>query len=262
MNEDTAIDLTQSTAPPTEVYEVPAAAEWRHINSLVPWVKNPKHNDHKIQEAAGKIRRFGWGAPVIAWRDAAERWYPDSRHQVAGDRIAAGHLRRKAILHILSEDPGYVLPGAPAPGFVPVRFMHFPNEGEYEAFAIQDNVQMGEWDDAELAEIVARNVADGVDMTGLGWSDEEVAKMVEETGIEPEEELAEEELDETDGAAAPPEAKAAVVFNVGGYRFQVARDEYETWFEELRLKVGFEKEAVIGEVKRRLGLTASSPEGE
>ena len=53
------------------------------IASLVPWPGNPRHNDGAPVEAVvDSIRRFGFGAPVLARRETGE--------------IIAGHTRVKA----------------------------------------------------------------------------------------------------------------------------------------------------------------------
>lgn len=65
------------------------AAEWVHIDSLRPWVKNPRRNDHAAREVAQSIRRFGFGAPLVARRENLE--------------IIAGHTRVKAALLLARE---------------------------------------------------------------------------------------------------------------------------------------------------------------
>jgi|GEM_PF-3704049 len=47
---------------------------------------------------------------------------------------------------------------------------------------------------------------------------------------------------------------ADVGVTVGGYRWQVPRKKYEAWLENLRQSSGFDEDAVIDEMKRRLGL--------
>jgi len=105
----------------------PGIGEWVPAADLVPWDRNPKA--HPVENVAGiarSIKRFGFAAPIVAWR---------SRKQ-----IVAGHGRLLAAQLLYREDPGQLLAtDQPAPGMVPVRFLEFANDGEAAALAIADN---------------------------------------------------------------------------------------------------------------------------
>lgn len=59
------------------------AAVYVSPDSLVPWKDNPRKNDGEpVRKVAESIRRFGFGAPILARRDNGE--------------IIAGHTRWKA----------------------------------------------------------------------------------------------------------------------------------------------------------------------
>jgi ParB-like chromosome segregation protein Spo0J len=141
------------------------AAEWVHVDTLVPWAKNPRKNDHRVQEAVASLRRWGFQDPMVAW--------------VSRDRLVCGHARVKAVRLILKDDPGHVFPGAPGPGFVPVRFTEFNSEAEADAYALRANNSIGEWDPEGLAEVLRDLEAQGTETAGLGWSEEEVARLLE-----------------------------------------------------------------------------------
>jgi ParB-like chromosome segregation protein Spo0J len=130
---------------------------------LKPWVHNPRRNDHRVPEAVASLRRFGFGAPIVAWRSAG--------------RIVAGHARLKAVLAILKDEPTFAFPDAPGPGLVPVRFVEFASEAEANAYALRDNNPLGEWDDT-LPLVLAELDRAGADLTGLGWSEREVDDLL------------------------------------------------------------------------------------
>ena len=51
----------RETAKPEE-----AAAVWVDIKALKPWDRNPRKNDKAVTKVAASMKRFGWGAPVLA----------------------------------------------------------------------------------------------------------------------------------------------------------------------------------------------------
>ena len=59
-----------------------AAAIWEDITKLVPWDDNPRDNKRAIQSVADSIKRFGFGAPIIARK--------------ADQMVIAGHTRLAA----------------------------------------------------------------------------------------------------------------------------------------------------------------------
>jgi hypothetical protein len=131
----------------------PAAAEYVTVASLRPWVKNPRKNDPAVAAVADSIERFGFGSPIIARRENGE--------------IIAGHTRLKAAIRLgLAE--------------VPVRYLDL-SEAEAHALALADNKvgELAEWDGAALAEIL-RSMSDAdIDVSGLGWTDEELVGIIE-----------------------------------------------------------------------------------
>jgi len=151
-----------------------SAAEWVPLADLEPWSRNARqHSDDSTRKLAAGIRRFGFLVPITAWRD--ER------------RIAAGHGRRFAMQAILHEDPGFIPRNAPdgvGPGMVPVMWEDFATEAQFEAFALADNRQAKNAEDA--ADLVAQVLYDldqqGLDLDGMGFDDDEIALLLEGVG--------------------------------------------------------------------------------
>jgi len=132
---------------------LPAAATWEDIDSLTPWDKNPRKNNHVIEEIAASIRRFGFSSPIIAR---------------ASDRvIIAGHTRWKAA-GTLNMDK------------VPVRFLNL-DPAEAAALALADNKlgELADWDDALLSEVLEDLEEAEVNLDGLGWDQEALSTLLE-----------------------------------------------------------------------------------
>ncbi len=156
--------------------------EWVHIDTLHPWERNARvHNAESTARLSAGVRRFGFPVPITAWR--SER------------RIAAGHGRRLAMHALLKEDPAFVPRNAPegiGPGFVPVMWVDFATEAQFEAFALSDNRQAknAQDDDALMAAVLADLDANGIDFDGMGFDADEIAALlasVEHEAVDPDE---------------------------------------------------------------------------
>jgi hypothetical protein len=126
-------------------------AEWVPLDELVPWSENPRANDAAVAAVAESIERWGWGAVILARK--------------ANREVIAGHTRLKAAQKLNLAK-------------VPVRYLDL-SESEAHALALADN-RVGElaaWDDS-LDEVVRALEADGVDLSSLGWSSDELADML------------------------------------------------------------------------------------
>jgi ParB-like chromosome segregation protein Spo0J len=147
-----------------------SAAEWVPISALKPWKDNPRINDRAVADVAQSIRRFGFGAPIIARK--------------ADGEVIAGHTRLKAAVQLGLER-------------VPVRFLDLdPVDAHLLALADNKTGELAEWDDKMLGAILAEMKAQEIDLTaGTGFSDGEIDKLIdgahgiveELTGSEPDE---------------------------------------------------------------------------
>lgn len=167
-----------------------AAAVWEPIAELQPWSANPRDNKAAIDEVAKSIRRFGWGAPIVANKRNGE--------------IIAGHTRYAAAQKLKLEQ-------------VPVRWLDL-DPADAHALALADN-KVGEvatWDDATLRQVLAElKEADESLLADTGFSDEELARLlgdVEPTVLEPEGEPP--EVDE----AGPAHSVPGEVYQLGPHR--------------------------------------------
>lgn len=128
-----------------------AAVIWP-MEKLRRWAANPRKNAVAIQKAKTSIRRFGFGAPLLARLENGE--------------IIAGHTRIAAADELgLTE--------------LPVRFMSLTPD-EAHALALADNKigEFAEWDDAGVAAVLREFRERGVGIDGTGFSELEVETLL------------------------------------------------------------------------------------
>lgn len=131
--------------------EEPAAIYLRP-NELHGWQKNPRVNDHVVDELAASLKRFGFGNPILARR--------------ANREVIAGHTRLKAAQKLGLER-------------VPVRLMDL-SEHEAHLLALADNrlAEKADWNEQELLAILREYDQDEVKLAG--WSADELKAMADD----------------------------------------------------------------------------------
>ena len=104
-----------------------APAEWVKIDDLKPWDDNPRNNQIAIDKVAQSIKRFGFGAPIIARKEDGE--------------VIAGHTRLEAAKLLSLKE-------------VPVRYLDLdPVDAHLLALADNKLGEVAEWDDLKLKDI-------------------------------------------------------------------------------------------------------------
>lgn len=156
-----------------------AAATWELVESLRGWAQNPRLNADAILPVALSIFRFGFGAPIVA--RAADREVIAGHTRLAALEYLAGHVLDpdgNAWRERRPDDGPCVVRGAPGPGLVPVRLLDL-SEHEAHALALADNRlgEIADWDDEKLSGVLADLDSGGIDLSGLGWSDAELAEV-------------------------------------------------------------------------------------
>lgn len=129
-----------------------AEAEWVEINQIKPWDKNPRKNAAAVKEVAGSIKRFGFSSPIIVRR--------------ADGVIIAGHTRYAAAQSLGLDK-------------VLVRFMDL-DPAQAKALALADNKlgEIADWDRDLLSEVLRELDEDAFDVSGLGFSDGELDRLL------------------------------------------------------------------------------------
>ena len=125
-----------------------AAAVYLRPDELVPWDRNPRHNEAAVDAIAASIREFGFASPIVA--------------RVSDRRIIAGHTRWLAACRLGLER-------------VPVRLVDLDDE-KAAALSIADNRtgELATWDEGRLAELVKELDGGGLDLALLGFQREEL----------------------------------------------------------------------------------------
>ncbi len=136
-----------SRARPQDVSEV--AAEWVLRSALKPWAQNPRHNDKAVPAVVASIKRFGFGAPILARR--------------ADGEVIAGHTRLKAAEALGLER-------------VPVRYLDL-DPADAHLLALADNKlnEKADWDNGKVAEVLSGYGLDDAELAG--WDQAELDKL-------------------------------------------------------------------------------------
>ena len=164
-----------------------AAAVWMPINDLTPWADNPRDNAAAIPEVAKSIKRFGFASPIIA-----------RPIEGGGYEIIAGHTRHQAALSLGLDR-------------VPVRVMDLdPTDAKLLALADNKVGEIATWSDG-LGDILRELEADGIDLDGLGFGNDELGDLLAPLPIEPD--GTEDEVPEVE--EGEPDSKAGEVYELG-----------------------------------------------
>ena len=123
--------------------------EYVNIETLQENPKNPRANELAVDKIARSIERFGFAAPIVARKN--------------NGMIIAGHTRYKAAKKLGLQN-------------IPVRWVNL-NEKDSELYMIADNKlsEIAGWDYSILQDIINQNIEDGIDLTDIGFTEEELS---------------------------------------------------------------------------------------
>lgn len=134
---------------------------YKKVGDLVPYEKNPRHNENAVDAVAKSIEQFGFKVPIVIDTDNV---------------IVAGHTRLKAAKKLGLE-------------VVPCIVADDLTEEQIKAFRLADNKvgELATWDfdllDQELADI------SGIDMSDFGFLDYAIdwatVEEIDESNYEP-----------------------------------------------------------------------------
>lgn len=158
------------------------------VSSLIPYARNSRtHSDEQVSQIAGSIREFGFTNPVLIDADGT---------------IIAGHGRVMAAKKLGLET-------------VPcIRLRHL-TPSQVRAYVIADNklaLNAG-WDDQMLRSELESLQEDGFNMDLTGFSDEELAELLEPEVVE-----GETDPDQTPEVPVEPITKLGDVWILGNHR--------------------------------------------
>lgn len=189
---------------------------------IVPAAYNPRvtltEADFEYQALKASIDGFGLVVPLIV-------------NQRTGT-LVSGHQRLNVLL---------------AEGVEEAEAVIVDMEPEKEkALCIAMNKISGEWDYGKLADIMEELRESDIDLTATGFTEGGIAELLGEL------DAAEGDLPDVDGVAKKDDDTEGIPCIIGEYRFRIAEPPYKDMMADIREKVGFSKEMVEGELKRRL----------
>lgn len=188
------------------------------VEELVPHPKNPNtHPQSQIKILAQNIRYHGWRHPIVV-------------SKLSG-YIVAGHGRLEAAKEL-------------GVSIVPVEYQNFASEDNELAVLVGDNrlAELSTLDLNGLQDIIDGFKETNFDSILAGFEPTDLDALLGEQkpdfGDEKEKELSQSE----------------VTIQAGNYRFRMSQEDFGIWIDKLKQEVGFDKEAVIAEIRRRLAI--------
>jgi ParB-like chromosome segregation protein Spo0J len=173
-----------------------------------------------VDKVAASIKEFGFRQPIVVDNEMV---------------IIAGHVRYQAAQKLeLKKVPVHV-----AEGLTPEQV---------KAYRIADNRtgEEAQWDNEMLALEIGELEAASFDKSLLGFEISELEQLQKTIdGLL---------TDGIDSDEEKPIAEADTRATIGPYSFEIPREHYLAWIEEIKQEVGFDKEAIVNELQRRLGL--------
>lgn len=123
------------------------------IHKLKPYPNNPRHNAEAIEAVSKSLKQFGFRQPIVVDKDMV---------------VVVGHTRLQAAKEIGLK-------------VVPVHIAENMTPEQIQAYRLADNRlnSLSSWDSDKLFEELADLENAGFDMSGLGFSDEELGLEVE-----------------------------------------------------------------------------------
>ena len=194
------------------------------LEDIKPAEYNPRVRltevDHEYKALKASIDEFGLVVPLIV-------------NERTGT-LVSGHQRLNVML---------------AEGVEETEVVIVDMEPEREkALCIALNKISGQWDYGALADILEELRDSPVDILATGFSDDEIADLPGEL----QEEIGGGEAPDVESVGKKEDTKEGVPCIVGEYTFRIPNGPYKDMMADVREKVGFSKEKVEAELKRRL----------
>ena len=188
------------------------------VEDLKPNPRNPNtHPARQVELLAKNVRYFGWRHPITVSNRSGF--------------IVAGHGRLEA-----ARELGVQL--------VPVDYQDFASDNDEMAVLVADNrlAELASLDLNSLEGIIDELRVADFDTLLTGFDETDLDSLLQGEGDAPGDDGEDDELDKGD-----------VMIALGLYRFKLTQEDYLTWIDSVKQDVGFDKDAVVKELRRRLG---------
>lgn len=192
-----------------------------NVADIIPAAYNPRikltKKDYEYQCLDKSIDEFGFVVPLIVNK--------------RNNTLISGHQR----LEVLKQR------GITEIDVVLVDF----DEAQEKALCIAMNKIEGQWDYGKLADILEELHDSEIDITCTGFSEKEICELLGYLN---------DYNDDIDIETVPgkEDTESGVLCVIGEYRFRITDDRFNRVMADVREKVGFSKEMVAEEFKRRL----------
>ncbi|QYY34591.1 ParB/Srx family N-terminal domain-containing protein [Ruficoccus sp. ZRK36] len=189
------------------------------IEDLKPNPRNPNtHPARQVELLAKNVRYFGWRHPITVSNRSGF--------------IVAGHGRLEA-----ARELGVQL--------VPVDYQDFASDNDEMAVLVADNrlAELASLDLNSLEGIIDELRVADFDTLLTGFDETDLASLLQGDDAAPGDDDDDDELDKGD-----------VTIVLGLYRFKLTQEDYLAWIDRVKQDVGFDKQAVTKELRRRLGV--------
>jgi len=193
------------------------------VNELRPNPRNPNtHPARQIELLAKNIRYFGFRHPITV-------------SKLSGC-IVAGHGRLAA-----AKELGIQL--------VPVDYQDFASESDEMAVLIADNrlAELASTDVNSLESIISDLKVADFDTLLTGFDDTDLESLLGGDDAPP-------AFDDDSEGDEEELGKGDVTITLGLYRWKMSQEDYLAWIDSVKQAVGFDRETVTKELRRRLGL--------
>ena len=206
--------------------------EYIDITELQPYEFNPRQNAGAVDSLANSIRSFGFLIPVVVDAD---------------NIVVAGHTRIEAAKKLgMLEVPT-------------IRVTHLTDE-QVNAFRLIDNkvAELAKWDFDLLAGEIGKLKDSGLTLTDFGWTREELdclSDMVADDCLSAEGLVDAQAQERIRRAERRAPASSRVV--LGEIVFFIPATDYRRWVDGIRTLHDYDENAIIRDIKERLGMTGA-----
>jgi len=203
--------------------------EYRDITDINPYEWNARDNAKAVEAVKKSIETFGFLVPCVIDDEG---------------NLAAGHTRVEAakLLQMTA---------------VPVVYASHLTPEQLNAFRLIDNKvsEIADWDYDLLAGEIAKLSDVGFDLSGYGWSAEEIdclRSVVADDCLDSNTLVTDQEREQITRAERRAPATTRIV--IGEFVFFVPQRSYRTWADGIRQLCDFDEESIAAELKRRLAI--------
>jgi hypothetical protein len=225
---------SRTVTAPTDV-----TIEYRKLNRLKPYDKNPRINEPAISAVMNSIQDFGFLVPIVVDNKGV---------------IVAGHTRYEAAGRLGMTE-------------VPCIEANHLSPDQIKTFRVIDNktAELADWDMDLLAGEISSLVESGINLTGFGWTQEDIdclTDLVADDCMSAGTEAGLGVAREGSTSRADPRAPTRTRFVLGEVVFFIDRDVYRRWIQSVRVEHDGVEADIIAAVKDSLGITPFETAGQ